>query len=141
MGGHKWGSLGGRRGLGAPVTQYNLLLRWFIGLSTDDSVWVPTVFTRDRERLIEHDAVVAFFNAVLKQADKKRWLSKEHFSVNGTLIQAWAGHKSFVRKDGKDEDDSGDFRPSHAGTRRTNPALIQTARCFTKARRPASCAL
>ena len=45
---------------------------------------MPTVFTRDRERLIEHDAVVAFFNAVLKQADKKRWLSKEHFSVNGS---------------------------------------------------------
>ena len=49
--------------------------------------------------------MVAFFNAVLKQADKKRWLSKEHFSVDGTLIQAWAGHKSFVRKDGKDDDD------------------------------------
>jgi hypothetical protein len=66
------------------------------GLSMDDSVWVPTVFTKNRERLIEHDAVVAFFNEVLKQADKKRWLSKEHFSVDGTLIQAWAGHKSFV---------------------------------------------
>ena len=51
-------------------TQYNLLFRWFIGLSMDDSVWVPTVFTKNRERLIEHDAVVAFFNEVLKQADK-----------------------------------------------------------------------
>lgn len=91
-------------------TQYNLLFRWFIGLSMDDSVWVPTVFTKNRERLIEHDAVVAFFNEVLKQADKKRWLSKEHFSVDGTLIQAWAGHKSFVRKDGQDDDDGGDFR-------------------------------
>lgn len=91
-------------------TQYNLLFRWFIGLSMDDSVWVPTVFTKNRERLIEHDAVVAFFNEVLKQADKKRWLPKEHFSVDGTLIQAWAGHKSFVRKDGKDDDDGGDFR-------------------------------
>ena len=91
-------------------TQYNLLFRWFIGLSMDDAVWVPTVFTKNRERLIEHDAVVAFFNEVLKQADKKKWLSKEHFSVDGTLIQAWAGHKSFVRKDGKDDDDGGDFR-------------------------------
>ncbi|MBC7699994.1 IS5 family transposase [Aquabacterium sp.] len=90
-------------------TQYNLLFRWFIGLSMDDSVWVPTVFTKNRERLIEHDAVVAFFNEVLKQADKKNWLSKEHFSVDGTLIQAWAGHKSFVRKDG-DDDDGSDFR-------------------------------
>lgn len=92
-------------------TQYNLLYRWFIGLSMDDAVWVPTVFSKNRERLIEHEAVVVFFGEVLKQADQKRWLSKEHFSVDGTLIQAWAGHKSFVRKDGKDdEDDGGDFR-------------------------------
>ena len=72
-------------------TQYNLLFRWFIGLSMDD-------------------AVVAFFNAVLSQADKKQWLSKEHFSVDGTLIQAWAGHKSFVRKNGQDDADGSDFR-------------------------------
>ncbi len=92
-------------------TQYNLLFRWFIGLSMDDAVWVPTVFTKNRERLIEHDAVVAFFHEVLKQADKKQWLSKEHFSVDGTLIQAWAGHKSFVRKDGADDGaEGGDFR-------------------------------
>lgn len=91
-------------------TQYNLLFRWFIGLSMDDAVWVPTVFSKNRERLIEHEAVVAFFNAVLKQADKKKWLSKEHFSVDGTLIQAWAGHKSFVRKDGADDADGNDFR-------------------------------
>lgn len=90
--------------------QYNLLFRWFIGLSMDDAVWVPTVFSKNRERLIKHDAVVAFFNEVLKQADKKKWLSKEHFSVDGTLIQAWAGHKSFVRKDGDDDADAGDFR-------------------------------
>ena len=91
-------------------TQYNLLFRWFIGLSMDDAVWVPTVFSKNRDRLIEHYAVVAFFNAVLKQADKKRWLSKEHFSVDGTLIQAWAGHKSFVRRDGGDDADGNDFR-------------------------------
>lgn len=98
-------------------TQYNLLFRWFIGLSMDDAVWVPTVFSKNRERLIQHDAVVAFFNAVLKQADNKKWLSKEHFSVDGTLIQAWAGHKSFVRKDGDDDADGGaDFR----GRKRSN---------------------
>jgi transposase len=83
--------------------QYNLLFRWFIGLSMEDSVWVPTVFSKNRQRLIEHDAVVAFFNEVLAQADRRNWLSKEHFSVDGTLIQAWAGHKSFVRKDGDDD--------------------------------------
>ena len=90
-------------------TQYNLLFRWFIGLSMDDVVWVPTVFTKNRERLIEHDAVVELFNEVLSIADKSGWLSGEHFSVDGTLIQAWAGHKSFKAKDGSD-DGSGNFR-------------------------------
>jgi transposase len=91
-------------------TQYNLLFRWFVGLSMDDTVWVPTVFSKNRQRLIEHDAVVAFFDEVLKQAEQNDWLSKEHFSVDGTLIQAWAGHKSFVRKDGGDDTDGADFR-------------------------------
>lgn len=66
--------------------QYNLLFRWFIGLSMDDPVWVPTVFTKNRERLIKHDAVIEFFNEVLAIAGKKNWLSGEHFSVDGTLI-------------------------------------------------------
>jgi len=96
--------------------QYNLLFRWFVGLTMDDSVWVPTVFTKNRERLIEHDAVVALFNEVLAEADSKGWLSGEHFSVDGTLIQAWAGHKSFVRKDGDDDGDGTDFR----GQKRSN---------------------
>lgn len=78
--------------------QYNLLFRWFIGLSMEDSVWVPTVFSKNRQRLIEHDAVVAFFNQVLAQAQRRNWLSKEHFSVDGTLIQAWASHKSFGKR-------------------------------------------
>lgn len=90
-------------------TQYNLLFRWFIGLSMDDTVWVPTVFTKNRERLIEHDAVIELFNEVLAIANKNEWLSGEHFSVDGTLIQAWAGHKSFVRKDGSDGD-RGNFK-------------------------------
>ena len=88
-------------------TRYNLLYRWFIGLAMDDAVWVPTVFTKNRERLIEHDAVIELFNHVLQEADQKGWLSGEHFSVDGTLIQAWAGHKSFVRKDGSDDDSQG----------------------------------
>lgn len=89
--------------------QYNLLFRWFVGLAMDDAVWVPTVFSKNRERLIEHDVIVALFNEVLAQADQEGWMSGEHFSVDGTLIQAWAGHKSFVRKDG-DGDDGSDFR-------------------------------
>lgn len=88
--------------------QYNLLYRWFIGLSMDDAVWVPTVFSKNRERLIEHDVVVALFNEVVAIADARGLLSGEHFSVDGTLIQAWAGHKSFVRKDG--DGDGTDFR-------------------------------
>ena len=98
--------------------QYNLLFRWFIGLSMDDSVWVPTVFSKNRERLIKHDAVVAFFNEVLVQAECKNWLSQEHFSVDGTLIQAWAGHKSFVRKD----DDDADGNATDTDTAVTNAA-------------------
>lgn len=101
-------------------TRYNLLFRWFIGLAMDDPVWVPTVFTKNRQRLIEHEAVVVFFNEVIQTAHKKHWLSGEHFSVDGTLIQAWAGHKSFVNKDAdKDSDDSsgpGGFK----GTTRSN---------------------
>lgn len=98
-------------------TQYNMLFRWFIGLAMDDAVWVPTVFTKNRRRLIERDAVVAFFNEVLETAGRKDWLSGEHFSVDGTLIQGWAAHKSFVRKDGDDDAGSGeDFK----GQRRSN---------------------
>ncbi len=88
-------------------TQYNLLFRWFIGLAMDDAVWVPTVFTKNRERLIEHDAVIELFNQVLEMASRQDLLSGEHFSVDGTVIQAWAGHKSFVRKDGSDEGNGG----------------------------------
>ena len=84
--------------------QYNMLFRWFVGLSMDDAVWVPTVFTKNRERLTEHDAIVAFFNEVVTMAEEKGWLSGEHFSVDGTLIGAWASHKSFVRRA---DDDSG----------------------------------
>jgi len=102
-------------------TEYNLLFRWFIGLSMDDAVWVPTVFTKNRQRLMEHDAVRAFFDQVLQQAERKNWLSQEHFSVDGTLIQAWAGHKSFVRKDGQD-DEGGDFR----GQSRSNDTHTST---------------
>ena len=113
-------------------TQYNLLFRWFIGLSMDDAVWVPTVFTKNRERLIEHDAVVAFFNEVLKQADKKRWLSKEHFSVDGTLIQAWASHKSFVRKDGKAGDDGSDFHGKSRSNQTHESSTDPDSRLFRK---------
>lgn len=119
--------------------QYNLLFRWFIGLSMDDAVWVPTVFSKNRERLIEHDVVVALFNEIVAMADSKGWLSGEHFSVDGTLIQAWAGHKSFVRKDGNDEDGS-DFRgqprsnETHASTTDPDARLYRKGKTASELR-------
>jgi transposase len=97
-------------------TQYNMLFRWFVGLAMDDAVWVPTVFSKNRERLIEHDAVIELFNQVLAMARERDLLWGEHFSVDGTLIQAWAGHKTFVRKDGRDDGDGGNFK----GDKRSN---------------------
>ncbi|MGH6740473.1 MAG: IS5 family transposase, partial [Bradyrhizobium sp.] len=82
---------------------YNLLFRWFVGLSVDDPVWVPTVFSKNRDRLLEGDIAAAFMGAVLNLSRVKALLSDEHFSVDGTLIQAWASMKSFRRKDGHDE--------------------------------------
>ncbi len=78
--------------------EYNLLYRWFVGLGMDDPVWVPTTFTKNRDRLLEVDVARAFFDAVLGQAQEKQLLSPEHFSVDGTLIEAWASQKSFQPK-------------------------------------------
>lgn len=83
----------------------------------DDAVWVPTVFTKNRELLLAHDAILEFFNLIVEQACAHDLLSGEYFSVDGTLIQAWAGHKSFVRKDGRDDDTDGD---NFKGTTRRN---------------------
>jgi len=92
---------------------YNLLFRWFVGLSVDEPVWVPTVFSKNRERMLEGDIAAAFMDAVLNQDEVKGLLSTEHFSVDGTLIQAWASMKSFRRKDGNDEPPG----PGRNGTR------------------------
>src|SRR5208282_5440354 len=80
---------------------YNLLFRWFVGLTMDDSIWDVTVFTKNRERLPDGDIAEAFFQAVLKQARERSLLSDEHFTVDGTLLEAWASVKSFQRKDAK----------------------------------------
>ena len=81
---------------------YNLLFRWFVGLGVDDEVWHPTTFTQNRERLLEQEISRKFFEQVLGQAKKKQLLSSEHFTVDGTFIEAWASQKSFKRKDGQD---------------------------------------
>ena len=80
---------------------YNLLFRWFVGLNMDDAVWDASTFSKNRDRLLEGDVARAFFARVLAVAKEHGLLSDEHFTVDGTLIQAWAGHKSFVRKDAK----------------------------------------
>jgi len=81
---------------------YNLLFRWFVGLSADDAVWDATVFCKNRDRLLDGDIANKFFVAVLNLPQVRKLLSGEHFSVDGTLIEAWASMKSFVPKDGGD---------------------------------------
>src|SRR4051794_23371177 len=79
---------------------YNLLFRWFVGLGVDELVWDVTVFTKNRDRLLEGEIAAKFLRAVLAQPKVKALLSDEHFSVDGTLLQAWASMKSFRSKDG-----------------------------------------
>jgi transposase len=81
---------------------YNLLFRWFVGLGMDDAVWNHAVFSKNRDRLLTSEVAQQFFAEVNKQA--KRFMSDEHFTVDGTLIQAWASQKSFRKKDGSDGD-------------------------------------
>ena len=102
---------------------YNLLFRWFVGMNIDDPVWDVTVFTKNRERLLAGDVASTLFAEVLAQARSRALLSSEHFTVDGTLIEAWAGHKSFKRKDGSDQqppDDPGNPTVDFHGERRSN---------------------
>ncbi|MBU2754820.1 IS5 family transposase [Acidithiobacillus sp. CV18-2] len=97
--------------------EYNLLFRWFVGLGMDDSIWVPTVFTKNRDRLLDNGTVQRFFQTILVQARHQGFLSEEHFSVDGTLLEAWASQKSFQPNDPEDRQGGGsDFR----GQKRSN---------------------
>ena len=104
--------------------QYNLLFRWFVGLNMDEPVWVATVFTQNRDRLLEGEIASVFFAGVLAQARAADLLSDEHFSVDGTLIEAWAGQKSFQRQDGSKkqppEDPGNPTVDFHGETRRND---------------------
>src|SRR6266436_5670385 len=77
---------------------YNLLFRWFVGMDMDEGVWNHAVFSKNRERLLNEEVAEVFFQRVLKQA--RPYLSDEHFTADGTLLEAWASHKSFRPKDG-----------------------------------------
>lgn len=98
---------------------YNLLFRWFVGLGMDDAVWNHAVFSKNRDRLLNSDVARRFFAEVNRSANK--YMSDEHFTVDGTLIQAWASQKSFRPKDGTD-DDGDDFH----GQKRTNQTHAST---------------
>jgi transposase len=88
---------------------YNLLYRWFVGLSPDDPVWDPTSFTKNRDRLLDGEAFQKFMTKLLNHPQVRPLLSDEHFSVDGTLIEAWASQKSFRPKDGSGDGDGSDF--------------------------------
>jgi transposase len=86
---------------------YNMLFRWFVGLGMEDVAWDHSTYTQNRDRLIEHAAVKTLFAGVMRQAEEAKLLSSEHFSVDGTLIRAWASIKSVVPKDGPPPDKGG----------------------------------
>ena len=86
---------------------YNLLFRWFVGLGIDDAVWDHSTFSKNRDRLLDADVAAKFLEAVLRHPKVKRFLSDDHFSVDGTLVEAWASMKSFRARDGSDEPPSG----------------------------------
>src|ERR1700730_4524511 len=102
---------------------YNLLFRWFVGLNMDDAIWDVTVFTKNRERLLDGDIAEGFFQAGLPTARERSLLSDEHFTVDGTLLEAWASLKSFQRKDGKQPtppDDPGNATVDSHGEKPSN---------------------
>lgn len=124
---------------------YNLLYRWFVGLSMDDAAWDHSTYTRNRDRLIEHEVVRGLFGQVMQQAKEAQLLSSEHFSVDGTLIRAWASHKSFVPKDGPPPPSSGsqsnpevDFKRQKRSNETHASSTDPDARLFTKSNKAES---
>jgi transposase len=102
---------------------YNLLFRWFVGLNMDDAVWDATVFSKNRDRMLKSEIAGLFFQAVVEEARVMGLLSDEHFSVDGTLVEAWASQKSFQRKDNDESGkpgDGGNTAVDFHGEQRTN---------------------
>jgi transposase len=117
---------------------YNLLFRWFVGLGMDDAVWSATTFSKNRDRLLAGDVAAAFFDAVLIHAETARLLSDEHFTVDGTLLEAWASQKSFRPRDQEPPSgDGGNPSVNFRGQRRSNATHQSTtdpdARLYKKA--------
>lgn len=110
---------------------YNLLFRWFLDMDMVEPTFDATTFTKNRERLLAHDVAGEFFRAVVEQARKAHLMSSEHFTVDGTLIEAWASLKSFKKKDAKDDDapppdDPGNPTVNFHGEKRTNETHAST---------------
>jgi transposase len=102
---------------------YSILFRWFVGLNLDDKVWDPTTFTKNRERLLDADVARQFLTLVVEQAQANGWTSDEHFTVDGTLLEAWASLKSFRPKEQKQQsppDDPGNPTVNFHGEKRSN---------------------
>jgi len=107
---------------------YNLLFRWFVGLGADAPIWTPETFSMNRERLLNGEIAAAFFDEVLAAAKARRLLSDEHFTIDGTLLEAWASHKSFRPKDERPSppDDPGNAGVDFRGQRRSNATHAST---------------
>jgi len=108
---------------------YNLLFRWFVGLNMDDPVWDETVYTKNRDRLLRADVARQFFDLVLEEAQARRLISSEHFTVDGTLLEACASLKSFKKMDGEAEpapDDPGNATVDFHGETRSNETHCST---------------
>lgn len=113
---------------------YDLMFRWFVGLGMDDKVWDHSTFSKNRDRLLVHEVDVLFFEAVKKQAYARQLMSRDHFSVDGTLLEACASMKSLRAKDGSDDDNSGDdFRGQKRGNDTHESRTDADAKLFRKA--------
>ena len=124
---------------------YNILFRWFVGLNLDDAVWDATVFTKNRDRLLEAQVAQEFLALVVEQARGQGWASDEHFTVDGSLLEAWASVKSFQPKNKKSwppPDDPGNPTVNYRGEKRSNETQESKAipkrrwRVKAQARRP-----
>ena len=121
---------------------YNMLFRWFVGLGMEDAAWDHSTYTQNRDRLIDHEVIKTLFGRVMAQAEEGKLLSAEHFSVDGTLIRAWASHKSFVPKEGPPPDKSGsksnpevDFKRQKRSNDTHASSTDPDARLFTKSKK------
>ena len=108
---------------------YSVLFRWFVGMNMDEPVWDVTVFTKNRDRLLDGDVAREFLCEVVRQAQEKKLTSDEHFTVDGTLVEAWASLKSFQRRDGKNPppDDPGNPTVDFHGEPRSNQTHESTS--------------